>query len=82
MKFNEIIDSAPEATPENATNIPALIDFLAEAEDITDEERAAMLSGYMMGVTYVLAMSNQGDISQAAITMLRQDAEWKARGWS
>jgi hypothetical protein len=81
MKMDDIMAAAPAADPANATKIAAFVDFLAEADDLPAVERQAMLTGYLMGMTYVLAKSNEGRVQDAAADLLRQSAYWQGKGW-
>jgi hypothetical protein len=81
VKLDDIMAAAPAPSEENATKIPAFVDFLMEADDLPDSERAPFITGYLLGMTYVLAQSNEGKVSEAALQMLRQQAYWQGKGW-
>jgi DNA-directed RNA polymerase specialized sigma24 family protein len=81
LNIDDIMAAAPPADESNATKIAAFVDFLAEAEDLPALERQAFLTGYLMGMTYVLARGNEGKTREAAADLLRQSAYWQGKGW-
>jgi hypothetical protein len=81
VKLDDIMAAAPEPSEENAHAIPAFVDFLMEADDLPPSERGPFITGYLMGMTYVLAKSNEGKVPEAAAQMLRQQAYWQGKGW-
>lgn len=81
MKIDDLLDAAPPPAPDNALKIAAFMDFFIEAEDMDPGERSAMISGYLLGMTYVLAKTEAGEFAEAARDMLRQQVEWQKKGW-
>lgn len=81
MRIDELLDAAPPPSPDNAIKIAAFMDFFVEAEDMDPGERSALISGYLMGMTYMLARAQSSEVEQGARDLLRQQSTWQARGW-
>jgi hypothetical protein len=78
VKFDELLDGL--ATPETADEILAGTQLILSAEDLSSNDRAGFATGFLMGLTYALAKSNEGDVPGAARTLLRLQNEWEANG--
>jgi hypothetical protein len=78
MKFDELLDGLE--TPETAEGILTGMQLILTADDLSDNDKAGFATGFLMGLTYGLAKSNEGDIPGAARSLLRLQREWEANG--
>lgn len=78
MKFDDLIALAK--TPETGDDILAGMLLILEADDLTENDKAGFATGFLMGVTYALAKSNEGDVPGAARTLIWLQKEWEANG--
>jgi hypothetical protein len=78
VKFDDLMLRAK--TPECADEILAGMDLVLAADDLTANDKAGFATGFLMGLTYGLGMSNEQRIPDAARTLLRLQSEWQANG--
>jgi len=78
VKFDELIEELEPS--EKADDILAGMELILTADDVTSVEKAGFSTGFLMGLTYALAMSNEGRVPDAARTLLRLQREWEANG--
>lgn len=78
MKFDELLDSVSE--PKTADDLLAGMNLILTADDLTENDKAGFATGFLMGLTYALAMNNETRIPEAARTLLRLQREWEASG--
>jgi hypothetical protein len=78
MKFDELIDSLESS--DKSADILAGIELILTAEDLKANDKAGFATGFLTGLTYALAKSNEGDVPGAALTLLRLQREWEASG--
>ncbi len=78
MNLDDLMDRAK--TPQCADEILAGADLVLAADDLSGNDKAGFATGFLMGLTYCLAMSNEKRIPDAARTLLRLQREWEANG--
>jgi hypothetical protein len=78
VKFEELLAQAK--TPEVGDDILSGMQLILTADDLTENDKSGFATGFLMGLTYGLAKSNEGDIPGAARTLLRLQNEWEANG--
>lgn len=78
MNFDELLGSVNQ--PETADELLNGATLLLTADDLTENDKAGFATGFLMGLTYTLAMSNESRIPEAARTLLRLQREWEANG--
>lgn len=76
--MNDLLDQAK--TPETADEILAGANIVLSADDLNANDKAGFATGFLMGLTYCLGMSNENRIPDAARTLLRLQREWEASG--
>jgi hypothetical protein len=76
--FDDLIESLKPS--EKAVDILAGVELILTADDLKPNDRAGFATGFLVGLTYALAKSNEGDTPGAALTLLRLQREWEARG--
>jgi len=80
MKFDDVIESLPPE-PHTADDIlNGMLAIVNGADDLTANDKAGFATGFLMGITYTLAKSNEGNVPDAARTLLRLHNEWEASG--
>jgi len=78
MKLDDLL--ALTTTPESADDILGGAELVLSADDLSGNDRAGFATGFLMGLTYCLAMSNERRVPDAARTLLRLQREWEANG--
>ena len=76
MKFNELLAQAQPS--ERGEDILAGAEMILTADDLSENDKAGFATGFLMGLTYALAMGNVGQMPAAAKTLLRLSNEWEA----
>lgn len=78
MNIDDLIAST--GVPQTADEMLTVFQAVMEADDLSDDERAAFAMGFTVGCSYALAKYTEGDIRPAAQTLLRLQNEWDAHG--
>lgn len=78
MKLDDWLAEAPQ--PSNANEFLGGLRAMMSADDISANEKSAVAVGFLIGCTYALATSNEGDIKTAARTLIQLQGEWEAHG--
>ncbi len=76
MKFDDLIDNMAE--PEKADDILAGAEVVLTADDLSGDDKAGFATGFLMGLTYAVAMSTENRPREMAQTLLRLLSEWQA----
>lgn len=66
--------------PKTGDDMLKVLQLVMTADDLTDNDRAAVATGFVIGCSYALAKSNEGDMRSAARNLIRLQKEWQASG--
>jgi len=81
VNFDDLIALAKEPEgPNCGDEMLAGVQLILTADDLSENDKAGFATGFLMGLTYALTMSNEGRIVDAARTLLRLQNEWEAGG--
>ena len=76
--FDELINT--HAPPSTGDDFITLMRGILAADDLAKGEREGFAAGFLMGMTYALAKHNEGNVADAAHTLLRLQGEFEANG--
>ena len=79
MKIEDVLAANPVIT--NADQLRDQTDLILCSEDVSDNERAAFITGYIAGIGYATAKIIDGKAEDVKAEITVHLAEWQARGW-
>lgn len=76
MKFDELMGMI--GAPQTGDEMLNVLKTMLMADDLTDDEMAAVASGFMIGASFVLAKCNAGQMEDAAVAIIQMMRQFEA----